>query len=189
MKKLFLAFCITANICTVIAKESITTNNVEYTKIGSMGTKDKVVTDVVMANIIKKGETFIEAREEEEDYTVFDYINSHTNHNSASVSHTSDDLFEVNRTGLMVLHKNKKSLASLNEDGNYFSKPFSWYYLGADTNSMRKIELPNTNAVTTTITQNSNQLFADRKWVIEILKAYRDGKLTINDDDTITISE
>ena len=209
MKHLIISLIAVLTSVTVFAKippspDKASTNNVkvvgnfEYSRRGSLGSYDYVVTGGT--NLVSKGiNSWLNDGSEDSIYG-FGLLEPVGESESRITDPVSGELVQ---SAYFFTQNGHEFISIVKPDGcidtySYFGQgqkrimtnvPFVYGLNMSSNTTARAMILPSTNDVTTT-TKNlaDNYLFADRDWVITILKAYQDGKLTINNDNSITIA-
>lgn len=211
MKHLILGFAIAALTSTAFARlpkaidkdhDTIYTNTVEYTRRGSLGSMDYVVTEVPTTNLVTKGiNSWVETDDSDGDVDgIFGFGVTYKPNGDISIADPVSGEFV--RSAYYMTQEGHSFISSGTESAEgftYFCQgqnrnvsnvPFVYGTNSTNSAECKQIILPNKASTDDDqiLKQNSKEIFADRAWVIAILKAYKDGKLTFNDDDSITIA-
>lgn len=182
-------------------------NDVEYRRRGSLNTMDFVVSDVAMTNVLKRGTTTFAELEDD------DALNSFYNPlYGTSVQYQRSSPYKATITNpftkdgcyaYWVLHQYGFEYANLegkydciHQTVNGFNADFMWSTnVTAKTGNGKRMAFPKPETTDSDVKQDSLvegtkvSVIADREWVVTILKALKENKITFNADGSITIAK
>ena len=208
---LVFAFTCLADIPAASTPDVVQKDDVTYTRNGKLGDNSYVITDLVHTNFMKRGtNTFVEMDDEEAEQAIKEPLYgsgiqySRKSESSATITnpYTGDGVFAywvAFQYGFEYANVNGK-YDCLREKYNGSNGAYMWstnYYKGINGKKMAFPRPEATNDSTMIYQQYLDEevgIIVDREWVIEILNAYKNGKLTISQDSTtkkysITISK
>lgn len=184
-----------------------TKNDVEYKRRGSLGTMDFVVSDVAMTNVLRRGtNTFAELEDDDALNAFYEPLYGTGVQYKRSSPYKASVMNPFTKEGCYaywVIHQYGFEYANvegkydcMHQTVNGFNADFMWSTnVTAKTGNGKRMAFPKPETTDSDVKQDSLvegtkvSVIADREWVVTILKAMKENKITFNADGSITIAE